>query len=259
MGRRTWSGCWLVVACLVVALAGCGAGLDPSALGPSPRAQLTSSQSGGTAAEPSAPATMVPNAGVPSVAELSDGIEWQGRFSITLEVWNYCGSGTGDLELTLADTYTLEESFSFSTSAPAEVSDGARESNPFSVSAGTNPDDPGRLTLSLFSAALLTVQSTPNEPYLQQYWDLAYDEGVVTGELIDDGRELGAAFNGFFDEDPLVPCQPQSGTIVKPYTMAEQTTLVAQLRDDDMSLTVQGRSFDEARRFRIEAVATRSS
>ncbi len=195
----------------------------------------------------------------PSTADLVDGIDWSGTFTMTVEKWNYCGSPPGELVLTLADTYTLEESFSFSTAAPTEVSDATIEDNPFYMSAGTDPEDPGPLTLALFSAALLEVESTPDEPYLQQYWDLAYDDGELTGELVEDGRELGAAFNGFFDEDELIPCKPQLGVIAKAYTLAEGTTLVADLGNDTMTMLVEGRSYDEARRFRIEASATRGS
>lgn len=178
---------------------------------------------------------------------------------MTLEAWDYCRSPFGKLELTLANTSTRNESFSFTTAPPADNDDGARESNPFYMSAGTDPGKAGKLMLTLFSAGLLSVKGQTNKkPYLQQYWDLDYVRGRLTGELVDDGRELGGAYNNFFDDDSLVPCQPHQGVIRKPCSIREGTTLVGDLSHKQMTMTVGGRNYDEARRFKIEATATRS-
>ncbi len=197
------------------------------------------------------------DSGAPGIAELTDGTEWHGSFTITLEVWNYCGSPPGSLELSLADTYERTERFSFSTAAPTEDPSGARERNPFYVSAGTDTEEPGVVNLTMFSAGLVSFDEN-DEPFLVQYWELDYSDGRLTGELVEDGRELGAAFNAFYDENPLVPCQPEQFKLTQPYPMQEGASLVADLGPTLMTMLVEGRSFDESRRWRVEAVATRS-
>jgi hypothetical protein len=197
--------------------------------------------------------------GNPTLAELKKGISWKGTFTMTLEAWDYCRSTSGQLKLTRARTYTRTESFSFSTAAPTDNDDGANESNPFYVSAGTNPGKTGSVNMTLFSAGLLGFKDQPQrKPYFHQYWDFDYANGRLIGKLVDDGRELGGAFNVFYDNESFVPCQPQHGTLTKPYLMREGTTLEADLGHDKMTMVVEGRSFDEARRFRIEARATRA-
>jgi hypothetical protein len=193
----------------------------------------------------------------PTAAELSDGTTWRGSFTITIEVWDYCASLN---ELSLTDTYTRTEPFSFSSDAPMEVESGLiRESNPFSITAGGEGYEPNGVNLSLFSALPLSVDEyRVDQPYLQQYWELAYSDGRLTGELVDDGIELGAAANHFWDENPLVPCQPDQLTTQMLYPMKEGASLVADIGHTEMSLTMEGRSVDEARRWQVEATATRS-
>ena len=92
---------------------------------------------------------------------------------------------------------------------------------------------------------------------LTQYWDIEYEDGHLTGELVEDGREIGAAYNLIWDENPVVPCQPGGLTMANFYPMQEGATLVAELGATTMALTIEGRSVDESRRWTIEATAAR--
>jgi hypothetical protein len=190
-----------------------------------------------------------------TVEELRQGIEWSGEFRIAIEVWDYCASFP---ELTMSDSYTRTESFSFSTAAPVDYGSAARETNPFFISAGTDPDVGGPLGLALQSTGVVALPGEEDDPFVLQYWQLAYDAGHLTGELVEDGREMGLAFNGFQDSDTLVPCQPQLGTIIRPYPMHERTTIDAQISGDTVMVVLEGRSVDEARRWRVEGTGTRS-
>ena len=232
--RWTWIGAGVVAAASSAVLAVGPAGAEPPS--------STEPASGGS------------DEAAPTTDDLVAGTEWHGEFTITIERWNYCGPN-GISELVLADTITRTESFSFATSAPFEDESGAQETNPFYFSAGTDPEDPGTVNLTVFSAGLVSFDVT-DEPMLTQYWNAEYVDGQLTGELVEDGREIGAAYNLMWDENPLVPCQPGL-EMTQAYPMQEGATLVADFGDTAMSLVIEGRSVDEARRWTVEATATR--
>lgn len=194
------------------------------------------------------------NPGVPTMAELRAGTEWEGEFTIAIEVWDFC---TTFAKLTKSDSYSKTESFSFSTAEPVDYGPAARETNPFFISAGTDPDEAGPVGLALQSTGVIALPGQESEPYILQFWRIAYDDGHLTGELVEDGREMGLAFNGFQDSDTLITCQPQQGMIVRPYAMKEGSSIEAEFGDGSLSVLVEGRSHDETRRWRVEATATR--
>ena len=152
----------------------------------------------------------------------------------------------------------MSESFSFSTAAPVDYGPAARETNPFFISAGTDPDVGGSVVLALQSTGVAALPGQEDEPYVLQYWQLEYADGHLTGKLVEDGRELGLAFNGFQDHDSLIACQPEQGTIVRPYPMKEGATLDAEIGAETVTVVLEGSSYDEARRWRVEATGTRS-
>ncbi len=189
----------------------------------------------------------------PSAADLAQGRKSTGTFTIRMEVWNYCG--TQGQSLSLARTATRTESFSFATGSPTDDGQGGRENNPFSFSGGTDPDRGGSVDLSFFSALVLAVDKEGTRRLMHQYWNLNYQDGHLNAQMVDDGLALGGGANGLFDDDDLVPCQPQLGSISKYYPLADGATISADLTSSHMTLVLDGHSSDEARRVHIEATA----
>ncbi len=241
----------------VGALSACGGYGSTNPTSPTSSASPTTPTSAAGSTGPTSSTGAPPGAGV-TVDELRAGTEWQGTFSITLEVWDYCASPEGSLELSHAETYTRTESFSFATAGPLEDEDGLQETNPFYLSAGTQPNDPGTVQLTIFSAGLLAVEGSNQQPFLHQYWELRYTGGRINGELVDDARPFGFDNNRFYDASPNTPCQPELGMLPTLYPMQEGATMLADIGEREMTMVVEGRSHDDARRFRIEASATRS-
>jgi hypothetical protein len=190
------------------------------------------------------------SSGTPTVDDLRAGMVWEGEFTIRIEVWDYC---TTFGKLTKSDSYTRTESFSLQTASPVDYGPAARETNPFFVSAGTDPDEGGSVVLALMSTGVVTLPGQESDPYILQFWNLEYDDGHLTGTLEEDGYEMGLAFNGFQDDDTLITCQPQHGTIVRPYPMREGATIEADFSEDSVDVVIEGRSYDETRRWRVEA------
>ena len=248
----------LLVAMLLVTglglLAGCGSGgggSSSSSSAASTGTTATTVSPTSTEAPPSRPSS---GSGTPPTAgELAAGKTWAGTFTIRLETWNYCGTGGADL--TLASTSSRAESFTFSTGKALSDGQGGTESNPFSFSGGTDPARAGSLNLSIFSSLVLAVDKQGTRRLLHQYWTFEYRDGKLTGRLVDNGVKLGAASNGFTDADDLVPCRPQLGSIPKYYALDDGATLTADLARSHMTLTLDGRSVDQQRRFHIEADA----
>lgn len=236
-----------LTAVLVLGLTGCGDGAGVEDWTSTPTAAQLPGESVAAPAPPAA-------SGVPTVEELRQRMLWEGEFTIDIEVWDYC-NGSGQLMRSAG--YSRTESFSFSTDPPVDYGPAARETNPFFVSAGTDPDRGGPVGLALQSTGVVALPGQEDDPYILQFWDLAYDEGHLTGRLVEDGRELGLAFNGFQDQDSLVACQPQLGTIVRPYSMQEGATIDALLRADRVTVVITGQSYDGQRRWRVEGSGTR--
>jgi hypothetical protein len=246
MARFWWAGRALVVAA-ALCLSACS---DDTSDPDSRRESVVPSSS--TALD--TPAAGTP--GVPTVEELREGIVWEGEFTIRIEVWDYC---TTFGKLTKSDSYVRTESFSLQTADPVDYGPAARESNPFFVSAGTDPDRGGSVVLALMSTGVVALPGEESDPYILQFWRLAYDDGHLRGTLVEDGYEMGLAFNGFQDDDLLISCQPQHGKIVRPYPMQEGATIDARFTDETVTMVIEGRSYDEARRWRVEAEGTRTA
>ena len=220
---------------------------DPTS---APAGQPPTPSSSGTAID----IPLAGHAGAPTAAELRAGTEWEGEFTIGIEVWDYC---TTFAKLTKSESYTKTESFSFQTAEPVDYGPAARETNPFFISAGTDPDEGGPVGLALQSTGVIALPGQESDPYILQFWRIAYDDGHLTGELVEDGREMGLAFNGFQDNDTLITCQPHQGMIVRPYAMKEGSSIDAEFSDESVSVVIAGRSHDETRRWWVEATVTR--
>jgi hypothetical protein len=245
---------WLVVA-LGLVLAGCGDSGGVDEWSTTPTAAQLPDQPPDQPPGPPLATTAAPGGAVPTVEELRGRMVWEGTFTIALEVWDYC-NGSG--QLARSKSYTRTESFSFSTDPPVDYGPAARETNPFFVSAGTDPDRGGPVGLALQSTGVVALPGQEDDPYVLQFWELDYDDGRLTGHLAEDGRELGLAFNGFQDQDLLVTCQPQLGSIVRTYPMQEGTTIDATIRADRVNVVITGQSYDGQRRFHVDAQAVRT-
>jgi hypothetical protein len=191
----------------------------------------------------------------PTVEELRQGMVWEGEFTIVIEVWDQC-NGTG--QMTMADRYTKTESFSFQTAPSVDHGPAARESNPFFVSGGTDPTIGGPVGLAFQSTGVIALPGQEDDPYVLQFWELEYETGHLTGRLFEDGSEMGLDWNRISDDQPLVVCQPGTPTVNLPFPMKEGATLDATISDDLVTVVVVGRSYQEERRWRVEATATRT-
>lgn len=184
-------------------------------------------------------------------------MRWTGSFTIQLQSFDYCA--TGGATLSPSGSSTKTESFAFTTEAPKNDGQGGLESNPFNFSAGTDPARGGSVNLALSSALVLNANPPVNTRRVtEQYWDFTYDNGHLSGQLVDDGVALGAAYNAFYDDNPIVPCQPQDGSITKYYPIATGATISADITGSHMSLVLEGESRDQARRFRVDATGDAS-
>jgi hypothetical protein len=202
---------------------------------------------------PAPPATFV-GSRIPTTAELRAGTLWKGEFTIDIEVWDLCTTFDA---YTKSDSYTKTESFSVQTAGPVDNGPGRKETNEFFLSAGTDVGIGGPVGLALQSTGVVALPGQEDDPLILQYWTLSYDDGHLSGELTEDGTDMGLGFNSFQDDDTLVDCQPFQGMIVRSFRIKEGATIEADFDGDSLSMTITGRSTDQKRRFRVDATATR--
>jgi hypothetical protein len=91
-----------------------------------------------------------------------------------------------------------------------------------------------------------------------QYWNLAITGNAITGTLVQDHREEGAAFNLLAAHQELLACQPSFGTYVNQLPIAEGATLTGSITAQQVQLRIVGRSFDTFRQFTAEIAAART-
>lgn len=92
-----------------------------------------------------------------------------------------------------------------------------------------------------------------------QYWNLAINGNAITGTLVEDQREQGAAFNLLAAHQELLACQPQFGTYVNQLAIAEGATLTGTITAQQVQLRIVGQTIDTFHRFVTEITAVRTS
>ncbi|MEV7283669.1 hypothetical protein AB0O01_03705 [Streptomyces sp. NPDC093252] len=205
------------------------------------------------ATEPPVEEEAVPDG--PEGAEALWGAEYSGTAEVSVDVYDYCAA---DGSRQLADSQSYSMSATLSLGAPRSGG-GATEDNPFTlVMAVGQPDDAG--AVSLWSSAVSAVSGqdlagNPRDPdLLLTYWDMEWDDGEVTGRLIDDHTDQAVALNLLNWPAQTVPCRDDLGQLPLgfPHALGEGTTLGGDLDTDSASLTVQGGTGDGQFEFGLE-------
>ncbi|MEU9338932.1 hypothetical protein AB0D49_38295 [Streptomyces sp. NPDC048290] len=188
-------------------------------------------------------------------AEALWGVEYSGTAEVSVDVYDYC---TTDGSRQLADSQSYAMDATLSLGSPRSGGD-ATEDNPFSlVLAVGQPSDAG--AVSLWSSSVSTVSGqdlagNPRDPdLLLLYWQLEWDDGELTGQLVDDHTEQAVALNLVNWPSQIVPCRNDLGQLPGgyPHAVAEGTTLGGDLDTDGASLTAQGSTGDGQLEFRFD-------
>lgn len=141
---------------------------------------------------------------------------------------------------------------------PADLPADVPERNPFNLVLGqttvAGTTAPG--SVSAVSAARFRFSAMRS--LTLQYWNLALNGSAVTGTLVEDHREEGAAVNLLAAWQELVPCQPQLGSYVNQLAIAEGATLSGTVTPQQAQLRISGRTIDTFHSFAAEITATRS-
>jgi hypothetical protein len=98
---------------------------------------------------------------------------------------------------------------------------------------------------------------SPIRSQILQYWRLALNGTALTGTLVEDQREEGAAFNLLAAHVELLACQPQFGTFVNQLPIAEGSTLTGTITAQAIQLRIVGNTLDTFHPFVAEFTAAR--
>lgn len=140
---------------------------------------------------------------------------------------------------------------------PADLPADVPERNPFNLVLGqttvAGASAPG--SISLASAARFRFSAIRS--LTLQYWNLALNGAALSGTLVQDHREEGAAFNLLAAHQELVPCQPQFGSYVNQLAIAEGATLTGTVTPQQVQLAISGATIDTFHQFDAVITANR--
>jgi len=141
---------------------------------------------------------------------------------------------------------------------PADLPADVPERNPFNLVLGqttvAGTTAPG--AVSAVSAARFRFSAIRS--LTLQYWNLALNGSALTGTLVEDHREEGAAFNLLAAWQELAPCRPELGSYVNQLAIAEGATLTGAVTPQQVQLRISGRTIDTFHSFTAEITAARS-
>ncbi|MGI5134175.1 MULTISPECIES: hypothetical protein [unclassified Streptomyces] len=189
------------------------------------------------------------------------GREYSGRADVSVDVYDYCGSG-GSRRLADSKTYSMNATLNL---ARPRTGGGETEDNPFSLLLAVGqPSEAG--AVSFWSSAVSTVSSqdlagNPRDPnLLLTYWHLEWTDGELSGRLTDPHTEQAVTLNLVNWPSLIVACRPDLGALPGgyPHAVAAGTTLRGKLDGDSASLTAQGGSGDSLLKFRFDFTGTSS-
>ncbi|MER6184855.1 hypothetical protein [Streptomyces sp. NPDC001652] len=227
----------------------------PSPATTEPTSVPTDSPAVETAAAPPTPATDDTSPSEPTGASALWGQRYSGTAQVTVDVYDYCSD---DGSRRFADTKTYSMNATLDLSRP-RTGEGEGETNPFSLLLAVGqPSEAGAVSFS--SSAVSTVSSqdlagNPRDPnLLLTYWELAWDDGDLSGRLTDPHTEQAVALNLLNWPSLLVPCRSDLGEMPGgyPHAVAEGTTLDGEVESDSANLTAQGSTGDGQLEFRFD-------
>jgi hypothetical protein len=174
---------------------------------------------------------------------------YAGTATITLAAYDYCDLSTSQRHPAGQQTVTLP--VELTVSEPVEG-----ETSPLHLTLQTDPAGaPGGFLLTTAQTA-----TTSQGGLVLPFWNVEFDagSGELAGTLAEDHREEAAAANQFAVVQPLVPCQPQLGTIPQIDAMAEGAQLAGSLGTDGARLEFAGSTVTGLWDYHVSAELTRA-
>ncbi|MCX5367155.1 hypothetical protein OG864_51745 [Streptomyces sp. NBC_00124] len=227
----------------------------PSPATTEPTSVPTDSPAIETAASPPVASTADTLPSEPTGASALWGQQYSGTAQVTVDVYDYCST---DGSRRFADTKTYSMNATLDLSRP-RTGEGGTETNPFSLLLAVGqPSEAG--AVSFWSSAVSTGSSqdlagNPRDPnLLLTYWELAWDDGELSGRLTDPHTEQAVALNLLNWPSLLVPCRSDLGELPGgyPHAVAEGTTLDGEVEGGSANLTAQGSTGDGQLEFRFD-------
>ncbi|MFG1875330.1 hypothetical protein ACGFIV_10875 [Sphaerisporangium sp. NPDC049003] len=176
-----------------------------------------------------------------SAARASAAKVFRGRATVTLESYDYCGSGGG--RLTGRTSYTTSAQFS---TGPRKTYGGYIERNPFTWlfyvgSIGATGS---------FQVGWAAVAKPPG--VLLNYWTSSYSGGRFSGRLVASHADKSTTYNTFFGQQDLIPCRSGLGTIPMVYALQTGTRISGTIGSSRARLTLTGATNEGFYAFRVD-------
>lgn len=182
--------------------------------------------------------------------------DFSGTLSTTVRYLSVCtGQAIADQTSQIASKITISPALQPN---PADLPADVPERNPFNLVLGQTTVAGTTATGSLSVVSAARFRFSAIRSLVLQYWNLALNGTALTGTLVQDHREEGAAFNLLAAWQEVVPCQPQFGSYVNQLAIAEGATLTGTVTPQQIQLRISGATIDTFHRFAAEITATRS-
>ncbi|WP_067179112.1 hypothetical protein [Microtetraspora niveoalba] len=166
---------------------------------------------------------------------------YRGRATVVVETYDYCSGAR-----------RIADRSRFSTTAELHVvprlsGDGRTERNPFGWQFYVgNVGQPGSFQ---FASAFLVGPRR----YLAEYWNTGRSStGQFNGRLVQSHSNIGAAWNQFMANKPLVDCRPNLGVMLFPFAVAAGARINGVVTNGAARFTLIGATEESLYAFRID-------
>jgi Ca2+-binding RTX toxin-like protein len=200
---------------------------------------------------PVAPPVTPPAPPAPSLAG-----DFSGTLTTTVRYLSVCtGQVLGDQTTEIPSRISIRPAL---VPNPADLPADVAEANPLNLVLGQTTAAGASAPGSINVASAARFRFSAIRSLTLQYWNLALAGTALTGTLVQDHREEGAAFNLLAAHQELVACQPQFGSYVNQLAIAEGATLTGTVTPQQVQLRVSGSTVDTFHQFVAEITAARS-
>ncbi len=176
----------------------------------------------------------------------------------TVTATNACGQNLGTQTTQIPSSITLRGPLRNLPASPGLPAPVGADDNPLNLSVLQPTASAGLAPGAISLGSALQFNAT-SPPAIVRYWALGLNGGNLTGTLVEDHREEGAAFNLLAIRDELVPCRPELGSIPNAVPLREGTRLFGSMTAASVHLRIEGNVLRGDRAFVAEIVATRVS
>jgi hypothetical protein len=139
---------------------------------------------------------------------------------------------------------------------PPTEHQGIRERSPFNLVLSTDYAREG--AVGMFSALLLT-DPRDGRSAVFDYWDISARGDTITGTLTDSWAQYGLDVNQIRTTAPLTPCQPAGPALSDENPIAEGARLTGTVTDEQVRVTITGRTLHQPVKFRATFDLQRSN